>query len=77
MGAAVTAVITPMINGVGSGWAFVILGFLNALGAPLMLLIMRNGIQWRRQLQEKQDRKKAHAQERKREKLERQEHRSK
>lgn len=61
LGAAATAVITPMIDGIGAGWAFSILGFLYLLGAPVLLLIMKNGIKWRRNLKEKEDRKKAKA----------------
>lgn len=57
LGAAATAVITPMIDGVGAGWAFSILGILYLLGAPVLLLIMKNGIKWRRQLKEKEARR--------------------
>lgn len=47
VGAAATAVIDPMIKGIGSGWAFTILGMLQLAGAPVLLLIMKNGIKWR------------------------------
>lgn len=47
VGAAATAVIDPMIKGIGSGWAFVILGLLQLGGAPILFLIMKNGIKWR------------------------------
>ncbi|PSR80325.1 major facilitator superfamily transporter multidrug resistance [Coniella lustricola] len=63
IGAAATAVITPLIKGVGSGWAFTVFGFLYLLGAPLLFLIMKNGIKWRRQLTEKQMRKQARIEE--------------
>ncbi|KAI2629619.1 major facilitator superfamily transporter [Hypoxylon sp. NC1633] len=56
IGAAGTAVIGPMINGVGSGWAFTILALLNLLAAPALFFIMRNGVKWRK---EKRDREKA------------------
>ncbi|KAF3768120.1 hypothetical protein M406DRAFT_61800 [Cryphonectria parasitica EP155] len=59
VGAAATAAITPMINGIGSGWAFTIFGFLYLIGGPILLVIMKNGIKWRRQLREKQARKEA------------------
>lgn len=58
LGAAATAAITPMINGVGSGWAFTILGFLYLLGAPLLFMIMKNGVKWRRAIREKEEQKK-------------------
>lgn len=59
IGAAATAAITPMIDKMGIGWAFTLYGFLYLLGAPMLLLIMRNGIKWRRNLREKEERKKA------------------
>ncbi|KAJ4390873.1 hypothetical protein N0V93_004472 [Gnomoniopsis smithogilvyi] len=63
IGSAATAAITPMINGMGIGWAFTVYGFLYLIGAPMLLLIMRNGIKWRRQLREKEERKKARREE--------------
>lgn len=60
LGAASTAAISPLIDAVGSGWAFSILGFLYLLGAPLLLLMMKNGVKWRRQMKEKEDRKQRH-----------------
>lgn len=63
LGAAATAAISPLIDGVGAGWAFSILGFLYLLGAPVLLLIMKNGIKWRRQIREKEERKKARLEE--------------
>ncbi|KUI68354.1 Quinidine resistance protein 2 [Cytospora mali] len=61
IGAAFTAAISPMIQGIGAGWSFSILGFLCLAGAPLLLLIMRNGIKWRRNIRQKDERKKAKA----------------
>lgn len=63
IGAAATAAITPMIDKMGIGWAFTLYGFLYLLGAPMLLLIMRNGIEWRRRLREKEQRKKAQGEE--------------
>ncbi|XXG94772.1 galactokinase [Hypoxylon texense] len=54
IGAASTAVIGPMINGVGIGWAFTILAALFVAGSPSVFFIMKYGIRWRR---EKRDRK--------------------
>ncbi|MBH1945686.1 hypothetical protein I5L01_15865, partial [Erythrobacter sp. YJ-T3-07] len=48
IGAAASAVIDPMIKGIGSGWAFFIIGALQLVGAPVLLLIMSNGIEWRK-----------------------------
>lgn len=63
VGAAFTAAISPMMERIGSGWSFTILGFLCLAGAPLLLVIMRNGIKWRRNIKEKEDRKKVKAEE--------------
>lgn len=60
IGAAATAAITPMIDKMGIGWAFTLYGFLYLLGAPMLLLIMKNGIKWRRNLRVKEERKKVH-----------------
>lgn len=65
LGAAATAVVTPMINGIGAGWAFTVFGFMYVLTLPTLLLIMKNGIKWRRDLREKQERKKSRAEEKK------------
>ncbi|KAK7743235.1 hypothetical protein SLS53_004320 [Cytospora paraplurivora] len=61
IGAAFTAAISPMIDGIGAGWSFTIIGFLYLAGAPLLFLIMKNGIKWRRKIAEKEERKKAKA----------------
>ncbi|KAI1414849.1 MFS general substrate transporter [Hypoxylon sp. FL1857] len=53
VGAAATAVIGPMITGIGVGWAFTILGFIYIVFAPSLLLIMKYGVKWRK---EKRDR---------------------
>lgn len=66
IGAAATAAITPMINSMGIGWTFNLYGFLYLIGAPMLLLIMRNGIKWRRRLREKEERKKARREEKQR-----------
>ncbi|KAI1209117.1 major facilitator superfamily transporter [Annulohypoxylon truncatum] len=56
VGAAATAVIGPMINGVGIGWAFSILGFIYIAFSPMIFMVMKNGIRWRK---EKRDRQRA------------------
>ncbi|KAI1077985.1 major facilitator superfamily transporter [Whalleya microplaca] len=48
IGAAASAVINPMISGVGSGWSFTIFAFIYLAGAPVLWIIMRNGIKWRK-----------------------------
>lgn len=69
IGAAFTAAISPMMNGIGAGWSFTIVGFLCLLGAPLLLVIMRNGIKWRRNIAKREERKKAKAEEKSQDRL--------
>lgn len=57
LGAAATAAVGPMVRGAGAGWAFSIWGFLYLLGAPALLLLMKNGVRWRRQIREKEERR--------------------
>lgn len=58
LGALFSAVIVPMINKLGVGWAFVLLGMLYAVFLPLMFLLMRNGVRYRREQKAKDDRRK-------------------
>lgn len=48
-----------MINAMGLGWTFTVFGFLYLLGAPMLLVIMKYGIKMRRNIREKEERKKA------------------
>lgn len=56
VGAAATAAIGPMINGVGVGWAFTILSFIYIAFSPMLFLVMKYGMRWRK---EKRDRQQA------------------
>lgn len=69
LGAAATGAVSPMIEAMGVGWTFMVFGFLYMAGAPLLLLIMRNGIQWRRNIRAKEERKRVKAEEKKIKKL--------
>ncbi|OTB08719.1 hypothetical protein M426DRAFT_316738 [Hypoxylon sp. CI-4A] len=53
VGAAATAVIGPMINGVGAGWAFTILGVIYIVFSPMIFLIWRYGMVWRKEKRDK------------------------
>ncbi|OAX79430.1 hypothetical protein ACJ72_06249 [Emergomyces africanus] len=46
-GAGATAVISPMINGLGVGWCFTLLALIMAATAPVMLVVIRFGPKWR------------------------------
>ncbi|KAH8777736.1 major facilitator superfamily domain-containing protein [Diaporthe sp. PMI_573] len=67
LGAAATGAVSPMVEAMGVGWTFTVFGFLYLAGAPLLLLIMRNGIEWRRKIRAKEERKRVKAEERERE----------
>ncbi|KAK7927614.1 MFS multidrug transporter [Apiospora marii] len=54
VGAGATAAINPMIDGIGDGWAFFILGALSFAGAPMLLLIMKHGVRWRKEKGERE-----------------------
>ena len=49
LGALFSAVIVPMIDRLGVGWAFVLLGLLYLVFLPFMFLLMRNGIRYRQE----------------------------
>ncbi|KAG8168055.1 hypothetical protein KVR01_003744 [Diaporthe batatas] len=68
LGAAATAAVSPLVEAIGVGWTFVIFGFLYLAGAPLLLLVMRNGIAWRRNIRAKEERKRIKREEKEREK---------
>ncbi len=57
LGAGASAVIIPLINKIGSGWAFVLVGALYIVFSPLMFLIMWKGMGWRKELSEKKAKK--------------------
>ncbi|KAK2613302.1 hypothetical protein N8I77_000223 [Diaporthe amygdali] len=65
VGAAATGSVAPMIDAIGVGWTFMIIGFLYMAGAPLLLLIMKNGIHWRGKIRAKEERKRVKAEEKK------------
>ncbi|KAI1470103.1 MFS general substrate transporter [Daldinia caldariorum] len=54
IGAAATAVIGPMINGVGIGWAFTILGLLYIVFSPMLFFILKYGMKWRKEKRERE-----------------------
>ncbi|KAH7014217.1 major facilitator superfamily domain-containing protein [Microdochium trichocladiopsis] len=61
MGAAASAAIQPMIEGVGPGWAFTILVAISTVAAPpTFWLVLNKGMGWRK---EEQERKKKRAEE--------------
>jgi multidrug resistance protein len=53
LGAAATAVINPMIDGIGLGWSFTIVALCFLVFSPSLLYIMKNGVKWRQAKAEK------------------------
>jgi multidrug resistance protein len=58
IGAGFSAAIQPLINAVGAGWAFFLIGALYILLFPLLLVLMRKGPRWRAELAAKEAKKK-------------------
>ncbi|KAK7753960.1 hypothetical protein SLS62_004059 [Diatrype stigma] len=58
LSAVATAVIDPMTQAIGLGWAFVVFGALFAAGSPAVWLVMRYGVKWRREKEERRQRRK-------------------
>ncbi|KAF4837458.1 Itaconate transport protein [Colletotrichum siamense] len=61
LGAAATAAILPMINGMGVGWAFTLLALLYIVFSPSLLAVMYWGVKWRKAAKEKELKKKGTA----------------
>ncbi|EFX03857.1 major facilitator superfamily transporter [Grosmannia clavigera kw1407] len=58
-GAAATAVVVPMINGIGVGWAITIFAVINIIALPLLWYVMKRGPVWRAATRQKNLDKKA------------------
>ena len=57
LGAAFTAAIAPAIEAMGSGWAYVVVALLYIVFSPVLFLIMRKGMGWRKELRERDERR--------------------
>ena len=58
VGAGASAAIVPMIDAVGVGWAFTIVGAFSSLCLPASYLVMAKGVGWREQQRQKEEQKK-------------------
>jgi MFS family permease len=56
LGAAASAVISPMANAMGRGWAYTTLALIFLAGSPALWVIMRCGLKWRGERKVKEDR---------------------
>ncbi|KAJ9249688.1 hypothetical protein DTO195F2_8425 [Paecilomyces variotii] len=57
LGAAFTAFILPMIDAIGRGWAFTIIGIICFLCVPVLLAVWQWGYGWRQQRQRREEEK--------------------
>jgi MFS family permease len=48
LGAGATALILPMTNAMGWGWAYTLIAFIYVIMSPLLWLVIRNGPGWRK-----------------------------
>lgn len=53
LGAGATALVLPMINGMGIGWTLSLFALLNLVATPLLWYIMKEGPKWRAEAQQK------------------------
>ncbi|CVL01737.1 probable dityrosine transporter [Fusarium mangiferae] len=57
VGAGASAAIVPMIDAMGTGWAFTLVGGLYVLGCPILITVMVRGVKWREELRVKEEKK--------------------
>ena len=58
LGAVFTAIILPLINAIGTGWAYTILALLFLGFTPMLLVIMQKGPIWRKERKAKEEKAK-------------------
>jgi len=64
LGAGSTALIVPMTNAMGLGWAYTLIGLIYVLMSPMLLAVVRWGPGWRKVKAEKEERKEREKKER-------------
>ncbi|KAL1976906.1 hypothetical protein VTN31DRAFT_3188 [Thermomyces dupontii] len=55
LGAGATAVIELMLNAMGRGWCYTLIAFVMLSTLPLLIILTRNGPEWRRQRREREE----------------------
>jgi len=55
IGAVFSAILLPLVNAIGYGWAYTFLALLFIAFAPMLLIIMKKGPRWRRERKEKEE----------------------
>lgn len=59
IGAVFSAILLPLSNAIGYGWAYTFFALLLMAFAPVLLIVMRNGPAWRKKRKAKEDKAKA------------------
>ncbi|KAE9368108.1 MFS general substrate transporter [Stipitochalara longipes BDJ] len=65
IGAVFSAILLPLVDSIGWGWAYTLLALLFLAFLPMLLFVMQRGPKWRRQRKADEDKAKAHRQEKK------------
>jgi hypothetical protein len=64
LGAGSTALIVPMTNAMGLGWAYTLIGLIYVVMSPMLFVVVRWGPGWRKVKAEKEERKEREKKER-------------
>jgi MFS family permease len=65
IGAIFSAILLPLVDAIGWGWAYTLLALLLIGFAPMLLLILKKGPRWRRERKEREDKAREKRQEKK------------
>jgi MFS family permease len=63
IGAIFSAILLPLVDSIGWGWAYTLLALLFVGFVPMLLFVMQRGSKWRRKRKENEDKAKAQRQE--------------
>ncbi|PMD41029.1 MFS general substrate transporter [Hyaloscypha variabilis F] len=63
IGAVFSAILLPLVDSIGWGWAYTLLALLFLAFLPMLLLVMQRGPKWRKQRKASEDKARAHRQE--------------
>jgi MFS family permease len=63
IGAIFSAILLPLVDSIGWGWAYTLLALLFVGFVPMLLFVMQRGPKWRKKRKENEDKVKAHRQE--------------
>lgn len=69
LGAAMTAIVNPIINALGTGWTFTLISLVWVILSPMLLAVVKWGPAWRRERQAKDVRREEQRQEKRQDKI--------